>query len=91
MVFLDAFETIHDGHSLSWKIPPGHYQLEMTATNDGAGVEWVGANCGQAQEVRNFATRCELVQTGQLVINNPSNFGLGADTTVTVKVTRLPN
>lgn len=91
VVVVDALETIKDGGSISWKVPAGRYQLDMTSTSPGAGVEWIGASCGAAQEVKTYAGRCELESTGQLVVNNPTTLGLGDPVTVTVKLTRLLN
>ncbi len=91
VVVLDTMETIPDGKAISYPVKPGLYRVEMTATGDGASVQWVGANCLGAKEQTVFDGTCELLRDGQLVIGNPTTFGLGADTSVTIKLTRLPD
>jgi hypothetical protein len=44
-VLVDEAKWLQDGQSLSWKLNPGTYRVELTANNDGASVEWVGAPC----------------------------------------------
>lgn len=87
-VVVDSFETIKDGHTMAYKLEPGIYRLEMTASA-GAGVEWIGATCTGSRETKNFSGLCELQSTGQLVISNPPGFLIGSDTSVTIKVTRI--
>ena len=42
---IDAFETLKDGNTISYRVRAGSYRLQVTATNDGAGVTWVGGQC----------------------------------------------
>jgi hypothetical protein len=89
-VIVNEFFTLKDGTASTWRIPPGRYRVEMTATNDGASVAWTGAACQVAKETRVFNSNCNMPQIGQLTIGNPTTFGLGADTSVTLTVTHLP-
>ena len=83
----DESRTLKDGEALSVKLPQGVYRLEMTATGDGATVEWLGGNCsGVRRETKMHEETCELTQAGQVLISNPSSFGLGASSVVTVVI-----
>jgi hypothetical protein len=88
-VVVDYSNWLADGASVSWKLDPGNYKLELTANGDGATAEWVGAGCPKTQPMRELTMTCEVPRTGQLVITNPTTFGLGAKVSVTVKLTRL--
>ena len=88
-VILDQLTDVGEGKFVAYKMEPGVYKVEVTASQDGVVVRWEGCSCpGSGKETKSFATICELKQTGQLVIENPTAFGLGAGSTVTVKVTR---
>lgn len=89
VVVVDQIENLKDGYSHSWKLDPGTYKAEMTATGDGATVEWIGSSCPTSDATNSYSITCEMTQTGQLVVANPSAFGMGAGATVTVKVTKL--
>ena len=90
VVIANRYDTIQDGHSLSWKLEPGLYRAELTANGDGVTVDWIAANCPKAvTQTQTFSGICELPGTGQLVVTNPSLFGLGASSNVSLKVTRL--
>lgn len=81
---------LQDGASQTYKVRAGTYRLELTATNDGATVQWYGAACQAAtSETHVFDSNCTLAQDGQLKIANPTFFGLGSRTTVTVKLTLI--
>jgi hypothetical protein len=88
-VVIEYSDWLADGASVSWKLDPGTYRLELTANNDGATAEWVGANCPKTQPMRELSMTCEMPRTGQLIITNPTRLGLGAKVSVTVKVTKL--
>ena len=88
-VVADEFWTLKDGESHSLKLEPGMYRIEMTASGDGAQVEWVGADCAKSTEVKTYSSVCELTRTGQVVISNPTSFGMGQAATVTVKITKM--
>jgi len=85
----DELVTLRDGQQWSYKLEPGRYRLESTATGDGVSVEWLGADCPAIGERRTTTSLCELTRTGQVVVTNPTLFGLGASSSVTIKVTKL--
>jgi hypothetical protein len=89
VVVVDALEILKDGAMKVYKLDPGSYKVELTASNDGAQVRWIGANCGSSGQVTSLDTACSLDRTGQLLIENPTEYGQGASTSVTVKVTKL--
>lgn len=86
---IDELESLKDGQFVAWKLDPGTYKVEMTASEDGTAVKWEGAPCPPSGQTKHLSTICELKQTGQIVVENPTALGLGSGTTVTVKVTRL--
>ena len=88
-VVVDHITSLQDGASVSWKLEPGSYKLELTANNDGAIAEWIGGSCPATKPMRTMTVTCNMSGTGQLVISNPTTFGLGKDVNVTVKLTRL--
>ncbi len=84
---IDQFEQLKDGESRTFRVRAGSYRLQVTATADGAGVTWAGPQCQNAKETRVYDSNCTLDQDGQLTISNPTTFGLGATSTVTIKLT----
>lgn len=88
-VVIDNAQVLNDGSGTTWKLEPGKYKLEMTANNDGADIEWVGGSCPKSQPMRQAAMTCEMPRQGQLVITNPSVFGLGKQVSITVRLTKL--
>jgi hypothetical protein len=74
---------------VTYRLEPGNYKLEMTANNEGAGTEWIGASCAKTGQMRQLVTTCTLPTQGQLNITNPTTFGLGKQVSVTIKVTKL--
>lgn len=88
-VVVDQLVVLKDGESRIWKMDPGSYKIELTASDDGAAVKWVGANCLDSGQVKSLSTTCKFDQTGQMVVENPTAFGMGASVSVTVKLTRL--
>ena len=88
-VMVDTSKVLDDGSGTTIKLEPGRYKLEMTANNDGADVEWVGGSCPKSVPLREATVTCEMSRQGQLVVTNPSVFGLGKQVSVTVRLTRL--
>lgn len=86
---VDWSDWLKDGGSISWKLEPGTYKLDFTASGDGVTAEWLGGSCPKTQPMQELTMTCELSRDGQLIITNPSIFGLGANASTTVKVTRL--
>lgn len=93
VVQLDQVRTLKAGEMSSWRLAPGRYRLELTASHDGVRVEWPGSACSQGKGVKQLTTTCELRQSGQLVVENPSllNLGLGQAVSVSVRLLRLPD
>jgi hypothetical protein len=88
-VVIDEMQSLKDGQFVAYKLTPGRYLLQMTASNDGASAEWIGATCPPTEQTKDYETVCELRKDGQLIVKNPTVFGSGATSTVTIKVTRL--
>ena len=90
IVVVDRYDVLQDGYRQSWKLEPGMYRVELTANGDGVTVDWVAADCSKATfQTQSFSGVCELSGTGQLVIMNPTLFGLGQASNVSTKITRL--
>lgn len=90
-VITNTTKVLKDGEGMSFPLGPGKYKLELTANNDGADAEWIGGGCPRTKPVKQTTMTCEMPQSGQLIITNPTTFGLGASVSVTVKVTKLAN
>jgi len=88
-VVVDYSGWLDDGDAVSWPLDPGTYYLEMAASGDGASIEWVGASCPETGQTNSFATTCTLTRRGKVVLRNPTVFGLGAATSVTIRITRV--
>ncbi|HYR74357.1 MAG TPA: hypothetical protein VEM96_00820 [Pyrinomonadaceae bacterium] len=88
-VVVEWSDWLKDGAAVSWKLEPGTYRLELTANSDGVTAEWVGGGCPKTQPMREITMTCDMSRAGQLVITNPTTFGLGAAVSTTVKVTKL--
>jgi hypothetical protein len=91
-VVYEKIETLRDGGSLSMAVMPGKYRVHMTATDDGAHVEWVGAAAlppACPKMTNTYTGEGRFDQTGQVVVNNPTTFGMGKTVTVTMTITAL--
>lgn len=84
--------SLASGGQYSWRLEPGRYHLEMTASGNGVAVHWVGAVCQEVKESPVFSGDCVMPKTGQLVIEKPSflGLGIGKGAAVTVKLSHLP-
>jgi hypothetical protein len=92
VVVINRQEWLKDGGYIVWKLPAGIYQLELTSASDGATAEWSGTtNCDfTTRAMLSMTQRCQmLVNPGQLLITNPTKFGLGPAISINVKVTKL--
>ncbi len=76
-VIVDDSQWLQDGAALYWKCEPGTYKVELTANNDGAAVEWVGAPCAGTTETEAYSDICEFSTTGQVIVTNPSVLNAG--------------
>ncbi len=89
-IIVDRMVSIADGAGHSFKLEPGRYKVDVTASDDGVTVKFIGCSCpGSEHETQAFSSICELTQTGQVVLDNPTILGSGAGSTVTVKITKL--
>lgn len=86
---VDTRVSLRDGERVAYRLEPGKYRVEITADKDGASVQWVGANCPSSRANPTYSGLCELPSIGQVVVENPTTFGLGASSSVTIKVTKL--
>jgi len=91
VVIVDDLKILKDGEEWSFKLDAGTYKVELTASGDGASVSWVGSSCPGSgpRAVQTFSTICEMPGTGQLLVRNPSSFGMGQSVSITLKVTKL--
>lgn len=84
-------KTLAEGTQLSFTLPAGTYAAEITSSNNGANVSWIGGSgtgCSSSGEVKVYTSTCALSIQGQLIILNPTTFGLGGSEIVSIKVTR---
>lgn len=89
-VVADWHGTLAEGESRSWSMSPGTYRLEMTSNPNGASVQWLpSSGCTNVSEVREYHWDCKLDIKGQLIISNPTTFGLGPTEIVTVRISKL--
>ena len=80
-------KTVPEGQFVSLSLPKGTYRLELTSAGNGVTVQWIGGVCpGQPSETNLHNEACELEQAGQVVITNPTTFGLGADAVVSIAI-----
>jgi hypothetical protein len=89
---IDWSNFLNDGAAISWRLPRGAYAMQLLATSDGATAEWIGTDtCDwKTRAMLRLGQRCQVVSdSGQLVVTNPTTFGLGKTIGVTVKVVRL--
>jgi hypothetical protein len=49
----------------------------------------IGTSCPGTRQTGSYSSVCELAQTGHVIVTNPTALGLGADVSVTVKITKL--
>jgi hypothetical protein len=90
-VIVDTAKVLDEGAGITFKLEPGKYKLEMTASEDGAQIEWVGGECPKTESMREATMTCEMPRTGQVVITNPTVLAMGDQVSVTVKITKLAN
>lgn len=80
-------QTIGEGAYITYTLPAGQYNAQISASNNGVVVEWIGgSNCATSAEVKSYSQTCTLNQQGQLKILNPTLLGLGGSEYVTVKI-----
>ncbi len=90
IVVVNYHDWLKDGGAVSWALTPGRYKVELTASEDGVSVVWEGSNCpGSSSATKSFSVICDMPQAGQLIVKNPTTFGTGPSSSVTVQVTKL--
>lgn len=96
VVVLNDAKILKDGEMASWKIEPGNYRLELTASGEGVEFEWIGSSCVAASEVKQLNTQCKLERQGQLVVRNRpilgldlGRFNVGSALSVTIKIEEI--
>ena len=87
IVVYNDVKTISEGQQLSVILPPGTYKADISSSNHGVVVSWVGGDCPTSNETKAISATCTLTIKGQLLILNPTTFGLGGDEITTIKVT----
>ena len=87
-VVVEDSRWLKDGEMVFWPLSAGTYKVQLTASGDGASIEWVGSSCPKISETNNISTICELAQSGQVIVSNPTTFGLGNPISVSVKITK---
>lgn len=86
-VVLDTSRTLADGASVSYALEAGTYQAEITASNNGVNIQWVGGNCSAVSNIKTYVQTCTMSSKGQLTITNPTVLSLGGAEIVTIKLT----
>ncbi|NOK12576.1 hypothetical protein [Corallococcus exercitus] len=74
---------LNDGARTSWSLPQGHYEIEAQVrsadgSTHGITLSWVGgSNCQDAGEAQKLRSQCTIDNTGSVILENPTTFGLG--------------
>ncbi len=86
-VVLDTSRTLAEGTSVAYALEAGTYQAEITASNNGVNIQWVGGNCSAVSNITTYVQTCTMSSKGQLTIPNPTLLGLVSPEIVTIKLT----
>lgn len=79
--------NIKENEYLTVTLPSARYRAEITSSNNGVVVSWIGGNyCTTSAETKAYSMTCQLDIKGQLIVKNPSLLSLGGIEVVTVKV-----
>jgi hypothetical protein len=71
-------KTLVEGVQLSYTLSAGTYMANITSSNNGVIVSWPGGtNCQTSSETKVYSASCTFAAQGQIVISNPTTFGLG--------------
>ncbi|TSC23139.1 hypothetical protein [Corallococcus sp. Z5C101001] len=74
---------LNDGRRVSWSLNQGHYEIEAQVrstdgSRHGITLAWVGGtHCQDAAEAQLLRSECTIENTGSVIIENPTTFGLG--------------
>ncbi|BDI03211.1 hypothetical protein CATMQ487_01810 [Sphaerotilus microaerophilus] len=88
---LDTTITLSEGVYHSYTLEPGTYHVSITSSNNGVTVQWLGGSgtgCSGSGEVKVWSATCALSIKGQLIVTNPTVFGLGGSEIVTIRLTK---
>ena len=90
VVVLNEARSIDEGTQISFSLPAGTYHAEITASNHGVVMNWVGGGtaCPTSAEINTYSLTCTLPIAGQFTILNPTLLGLGGSEVVTIKITK---
>jgi hypothetical protein len=89
-IVFNEVRTVPEGNYVTIALPTSNYRAEISSSNNGVKVEWVGGtNCVNSGEVKTYMNTCAMVQKGQIVITNPTMLGLGGDEVVTIKIIKI--
>ena len=89
-VVANETRTLTEGMYISYTLAAGTYNAEVTASNNGVVVDWIGGSaCTKSAETKTYVSVCKLIQNGQVTVANPTRIGLGGNEVVTVKLTLL--
>lgn len=81
--------TLAEGTQLSYTLAAGTYNANITASNNGVIVSWPGGNnCATSAETKVYSGTCTLSAQAQIVIINPTAFGLGGSEITTISITK---
>jgi hypothetical protein len=74
---------LNDGNRVSWSLNQGNYEIEAKVraadgSRHGVTVAWVGGSgCRDESEAQQLQSRCTIENTGSVIIENPTTFGMG--------------
>lgn len=89
VVVVNESQTLTEGTQASYTLPAGTYHAEITASNNGVVMNWLGGSaCATSTEIKTYNVTCSLSIAGQLTILNPTLLGLGGPEVVTIKITK---
>jgi hypothetical protein len=85
---VNEMKSIPDGQGVVYKVPAGHYNVRVTANNDGIKARWVGVACYTSPtEQKVYETTCDPAADVQFIVENPTTLGLGPNENVTITIT----
>ena len=86
--------VLSDGESSTRTLNAGTYEVEAHVSSGdstyGITAEWVGAACAKHTESQHVVTRCHISNTGSLVLENPTSFGIGPTAKGNVTIYKVP-
>ncbi|WP_404367191.1 hypothetical protein ACIHQR_00735 [Corallococcus coralloides] len=74
---------LNDGNRMSFSLNQGHYEIEAQVRSSGGSrhgitLSWVGGvNCQDLGEAQQLRSQCTIENTGSVILENPTTFGLG--------------